>query len=67
MKKKHTIFILILPLLFIVFGCQKEIVPEAYKPTHAHDAYLHSLQEFNLANSALGRDWICNRIKEIRQ
>ena len=67
MKKKHTIFILILPLLFIVFGCQKEIVPEAYKPTHAHDAYLHSLQEVNLANSALGRDWITAAEEAIQQ
>ncbi len=58
MKKKHSIFYLILSLLLIIPDCKQEKVPEPYKPTHAHDAYLHSLREANLADSALGRDWI---------
>jgi len=58
MKKKRSIFFLLLPLLLLIPGCRKEIVPEPYKPTHAHDAYLHSLKEANLEDSALGRDWI---------
>jgi len=39
-------------------GCREEIVPEPYLPTHAHDAYAHSLDQANLAETALGRDWI---------
>lgn len=49
---------MLLPLLLLIPGCRQEIVPEPYKPTHAHDGYLHSLREANLADSALGRDWI---------
>jgi len=33
-------------------------VPEPYQPTHAHDAYRHSLDQAGLAETALGRDWI---------
>ena len=58
MIKKHHVFYMLLLLLLIIPGCRQEIVPEPYKPTHAHDAYLHSLKEANLADSALGRDWI---------
>ena len=58
MKKKHSILFLLLPLLLLIPGCRQEIVPEPYKPTHAHDAYRHSLQEANLSDSALGQDWI---------
>ena len=43
----------------IVFAsaCQPEIVPEPYVPTNAHDAYRHSLEETDLSETALGRDW----------
>jgi len=58
MIKKYSIFYLILSLLLMIPCCKQEKVPEPYKPSHAHDAYLHSLREANLADSALGRDWI---------
>ncbi len=58
MTKKRFILFLLLPLLLIIPCCKKEIVPEPYKPTHAHDGYLHSLREANLSDTALGRDWI---------
>lgn len=38
-------------------GCEREIVPEPYVPTGAHDAYRHSLVESGLGETALGRDW----------
>lgn len=67
MTKKRIIFYLILPLLLMIPGCRQEIVPEPYKPTHAHDAYRHSLQEANLADSALGRDWITAAEEALKQ
>lgn len=45
-------------LLLFAVGCRQEIVPESYKPTHAHEAYLISLRQAGLENSALVRDWI---------
>jgi murein DD-endopeptidase MepM/ murein hydrolase activator NlpD len=48
--------------LILVFlslsGCQEEIVPEPYLPSNAHEAYVHSLDQANLVDTALGRDWI---------
>lgn len=53
---------IILPVLGLVLSvlssCRKEIVPEAFYPRSAHEAYQHSLEEANLAETALGRDWI---------
>ncbi len=49
---------LLLLLLLPVTGCRQEIVPEAYQPTHAHDAYVYSLRQAALENTALGKDWI---------
>ena len=58
MTKKHIIFFLLLVFLFLFPSCRQEIVPKPYKPTHAHDGYLHSLKEAKLSDSALGQDWI---------
>ena len=49
--------LLILAIL-IASGCRKEIVPEAFLPRTAHEAYVHSLEQANLHLTALGRDWI---------
>jgi murein DD-endopeptidase MepM/ murein hydrolase activator NlpD len=38
-------------------ACKREIVPEAYVPTGAHDAYRHALVQAGLDRTALGRDW----------
>ncbi|MBP1597177.1 MAG: hypothetical protein H6Q05_2554, partial [Acidobacteria bacterium] len=51
-------FFLLFLLLAPVGACRQEIVPDVYKPTHAHDAYVHSLRLAALENTALGRDWI---------
>jgi len=47
-------------LLATAAACTQEVerVPEVYRPTNAHAAYLHGLIEANLGTSALGRDWI---------
>lgn len=45
-------------LLLVFFSCRREKVPEPYKPKNAHDAYRHSLQQADLLDTALGRDWI---------
>jgi len=51
-----SLALLLLPALLL--GCKQEIVPEPYQPTDAHDAYEHSLRQANLAETALGKDWI---------
>jgi len=48
----------IILLLLIIAGCKKEIVPKAFYPRSAHEAYAHSLEQANLHLTALGRDWI---------
>lgn len=57
MKTKHILYIIILSLLPLT-TCKQEKVPEPYRPTHAFDAYRHSLDQAGLAETALGRDWI---------
>ncbi|HJS74201.1 MAG TPA: M23 family metallopeptidase [Vicinamibacteria bacterium] len=50
----------LVPLLVSVLAvasCKQEIVPEAYVPTGAHDAYRHGLAQAGLDRTALGRDW----------
>lgn len=49
----------ILILILLAFpSCKKEIVPEAFYPRSAHEAYQHALEEVHLIETALGRDWI---------
>jgi murein DD-endopeptidase MepM/ murein hydrolase activator NlpD len=58
LNRQILIFLPVLALLFFQQGCRQEKVPEPYKPSDAHDAYLHSLQEAGLSDTALGQDWI---------
>lgn len=44
--------------LFTLSACKKEIVPKAFYPRSVHEAYEHSLEQANLSETALGRDWI---------
>jgi len=48
----------LLAVLIALPACRKEIVPEAFYPRSAHEAYEHSLELANLSETALGRDWI---------
>jgi len=51
-------FVLYPVLLFLfLFSCRKEIVPEAFLPRTEHEAYQHSLDQTNLSQTALGREW----------
>ncbi len=57
-KLPFALMALSLPLV-LPFSCStKEKVPEPYRPTHAHDAYRHSLETAGLLETALGRDWV---------
>jgi murein DD-endopeptidase MepM/ murein hydrolase activator NlpD len=58
MKIKDVLYTIALFLLLFLMTCKQEKVLEPYQPTHAHDAYLHSLDQAGLAETALGRDWI---------
>jgi len=52
-------------MLLFFSGCRREKVPEPYKPKNAHDAYCHSLQQAELIDTALGRDWIAAADKAV--
>lgn len=54
----HRLCIALLVSLFLFPSCQKEIVPEPYKPSNSHEAYVHSLRSAGLAHTAIARDWI---------
>ena len=54
----HHILGCLIILLLVLPGCKKEIVPKAFYPRSAHEAYQHSLEQANLIETALGRDWI---------
>lgn len=56
-KKLFLITVLVF-CCFVLPSCRKEKVPEPYKPTNAHRAYIYSLEQSGLAETALGRDWI---------
>ena len=57
MKQRTRFPLVFFALLLIQHGCRQEKVPEPYRPTDAHDAYLFSLQEAGLSDTALGQDW----------
>ncbi len=54
-----NLWLILYPTLFLLFlfGCRKEIVPKAFWPRSEHEAYQHSLEQANLSQTALGRDW----------
>ena len=52
------IFCCVLVILMALSACKKEIVPKAFYPRSAHEAYQHSLEQANLMETALGSDWI---------
>jgi len=54
----RCLYCLIVLCLILYIHCQKEKVPKPYRPSNAHDEYRLSLQQANLAETALGRDWI---------
>jgi len=55
---KHKFYFTLFVSLLLFSHCQKEIVPEPYKPSNSHDAYVHSLRSAGLAQTAIARDWI---------
>ena len=58
-RKTIPSILLCLAIVFITLpGCKKEIVPKAFYPRSAHEAYQHSLEQANLIETALGRDWV---------
>jgi len=55
---KHKFYFALLVSLVLFSHCQKEIIPEPYKPSNSHEAYVHSLRSAGLAHTAIARDWI---------
>ena len=45
-------------VLFLLFGCTEEKVPERFYPRNDHEAYWYSLKQADLLNTALGTDWV---------
>ena len=60
MTMKSSLRIVFYSVFLSIFlpSCKKEIVPKAFYPRSAHEAYAHSLEQANLHLTALGRDWM---------
>jgi len=59
----------VLVVVALAAACAQDVeeVPEIYRPTNAHDAYLRSLVTANLGSSALARDWIAAAESALRE
>ena len=57
-KVKYKLLFALSVSLVLLSYCKKEIVPEPYKPSNSHEAYVHSLRLAGLAHTAISRDWI---------
>ena len=57
-KFSPSIFIYLAFVLITLPACRKEIIPKAFFPRSAHEAYQHALEQANLDETALGIDWI---------
>ncbi len=55
---KHKFNFALFVSLLLFSHCQKEIVPEPYKPSNSHEAYVHSLRLAGLAHTSIASDWI---------
>jgi len=58
MRRSVYILSILLVLVLAVSACKEEIVPKAFYPRSAHEAYQHALELANLTETALGSDWI---------
>ena len=70
MRSKSVVTATSIFLLFSLVthpGCRREKVPETYRPTNAHEDYLHFLRLARLADTALGGDWIAASRKSLRE
>ena len=58
-RKRGRILLCIVPL-GLAGACAQEVerVPDAFRPTNAHEAYRYGLITADLSATALGRDWI---------
>lgn len=57
-SKPITSILLLIICITVFIACRKEKVEEPYKPKNAYSAYKLSIQQANLHNTALGRDWL---------
>ena len=55
---KFTYYLALFFSLLLFSHCKREIVPEPYKPSNSHAAYVESLRSAGLAHTAIARDWI---------
>lgn len=55
---KYGYYLALVFFLLLFSHCKKEIVPEPFKPSNSHAAYVESLRSAGLAHTAIARDWI---------
>lgn len=55
---KYSGLLIFTAFFILVTSCRQEIVPEPFLPRYEHEAYQHSLEQANLAGTALGNSWI---------
>ncbi len=57
MKFTQPLMATILVAILFFCSCEEEKVPKAFQPRNDHEAYLKSLENANLLETALGKDW----------
>lgn len=58
MTSKKQLLALLVLLLCTLFSCKEERVPEVFQPRNDHEAYQKALQDANLLETALGKEWL---------
>ncbi|MFC2128970.1 M23 family metallopeptidase [Bacteroidota bacterium] len=57
-KLKYCVIFSFIFVFIFLTACRQEKVEEEFKPRNAHSAYKNSLEQANLHETALGKDWI---------
>lgn len=58
MTSKKQLLALMVLLLCTLFSCKEERVPVVFQPRNDHEAYQKALQDANLLETALGKEWL---------
>ncbi|HSL87596.1 MAG TPA: M23 family metallopeptidase, partial [Bacteroidales bacterium] len=54
---RHPILLIFTTIILLASGCRQEIVTDPFLPGYGHEAYQYSLEQANLAGTAIGYSW----------
>lgn len=58
MYKPDFYYFLSLLVFCSLWSCKQEDIPEIFKPSSAHESYVHGIRQANLLNTELGRQFV---------